>query len=69
MLKEGYSRNSASKLFLSWKALLSSLIVFNFNKIMEKKKKEGKDEELKWYLKIGYSAPTTGLLDSKGLLI
>ena len=26
MLKEGYSRISANKLFLSWKALLSSLV-------------------------------------------
>ena len=61
MLKEGYSRNSASKLFLSWKALLSSLVVSNFNKIIEKKKREGKDDEVKWYLRIGYSA-TTGLI-------
>ncbi|BCU69851.1 PaREP1 family protein [Stygiolobus caldivivus] len=68
MLKEGYSRNSASKLFLSWKALLSSIVVSNFNKIIEKKRKEGKEEEIKWYLRIGYSAPTTGLVGiSKGL--
>jgi len=58
MLKEGYSRNSASKLFLSWKALLSSLVVSNFNKIIEKKKREGKDDEVKLHLRIGYSAPT-----------
>ena len=59
MLKEGYSRNSASKLFLSWKALLSSIVVANFNKIMEMKK--GKEEEIKWYIR-RYSAPTTGLI-------
>ncbi|WP_311732931.1 PaREP1 family protein [Sulfurisphaera ohwakuensis] len=47
MLKAGYSRNSASKLFLSWKALLSSIVVTNFNKIVEKKKKEGKEDEVK----------------------
>jgi hypothetical protein len=62
MLKEGYTRNSASKLFLSWKALMSSLVVSNFNKIIEKKKKEGKENDIKWYLRIGYSAPTTGLM-------
>ncbi|BFI75846.1 PaREP1 family protein [Sulfurisphaera ohwakuensis] len=62
MLKAGYNRNSASKLFLSWKALLSSIVVTNFNKIVEKKKKEGKEDEVKWYLRIGYSAPTTGLV-------
>ncbi|AAK41617.1 PaREP1 family protein [Saccharolobus solfataricus] len=62
MLKEGYSRNSASKLFLSWKALLSSIVVTNFGKIMETKKKEGKEDEIKWYMRIGYSAPTTGLI-------
>jgi hypothetical protein len=62
MLKEGYTRNSASKLFLSWKALMSSLVVSNFNKIIEKKKKEGKEDDIKWYLRIGYSAPTTGLM-------
>ena len=62
MLKEGYSRNSANKLFLSWKALLSSIVVSNFNKIVEKKRREVKEEEVKWYLRIGYSAPTTGLV-------
>ncbi|BDC17579.1 PaREP1 family protein [Acidianus sp. HS-5] len=60
MLKNGYSRNSASKLFLSWKTLLSSIVVANFNKIMEMKK--GKEEEIKLYMRIGYSAPTTGLV-------
>ncbi|MBB5254303.1 PaREP1 family protein [Sulfurisphaera ohwakuensis] len=62
MLKAGYSRNSASKLFLSWKALLSSIVVTNFNKIVEKKKKEGKEDEVKWYLRIGYSTSTAGLV-------
>lgn len=62
MLKEGYTRNSASKLFLSWKALMSSLVVSNFNKIIDKKKKEGKEDDIKWYLRIGYSTPTTGLM-------
>ncbi|BBG27895.1 hypothetical protein IC007_2450 [Sulfuracidifex tepidarius] len=47
MLKEGYSRNSASKFFLSWKALLSSIAVSNFNKIVEDKRKEGKEDEVK----------------------
>ncbi|MFP3193943.1 MAG: PaREP1 family protein [Caldivirga sp.] len=62
MLKEGYSRNSAGKLFLSWKALLSSLVVSNFNKIIERKRREGREDEVKWYLRIGYTAPTTGLV-------
>ncbi|WP_286188777.1 hypothetical protein [Sulfolobus sp. S-194] len=52
MRKESYSRNSTSKLFLS-KGILSSIIVSNFNKIVEKKK-EGRKYEIKWYLRIGY---------------
>ena len=62
MLKEGYSRNAANKLFLSWKALLSSLVTSNFDKVVGKKLREGKVEEAEWYRKVGYSAPTTGLV-------
>ena len=61
MLKEGYSRNAANKLFLSWKALLSSLVASNFDKVVGKKLREGKVEEAEWYRRVGYTAPTTGL--------
>nr|WP_286188874.1 PaREP1 family protein [Sulfolobus sp. S-194] len=33
LLKEGFSRNSASKIFLSWKALISALTVMNLEKM------------------------------------
>ncbi|MFP3074851.1 MAG: PaREP1 family protein [Caldivirga sp.] len=34
----------------------------NFNKIIERKRREGREDEVKWYLRIGYTAPTTGLV-------
>ena len=55
LLKEGFSRNSASKIFLSWKALISALTVMN----LEKMPKDEKEKE--WYYKTGFLAPTTGL--------
>ena len=55
LLKEGFSRNSASKIFLSWKALISALTVMN----LEKMPKDEKEKE--WYYKTGFLAPKTGL--------
>lgn len=55
LLKEGFSRNSASKIFLSWKALISALTVMN----LEKMPKDEKEKE--WYYKTGFLAPTTSL--------
>ena len=37
-------------------------MVSNFNKIIERKRREGREDEVKWYLRIGYTAPTTGLV-------
>jgi len=55
MLKDGYSRNSANKIFLAWKAFISALVTLNLDKL-------GKDEKQKeWYNKIGFCAPTTGI--------
>jgi hypothetical protein len=35
LLKEGFSRNAASKVFMAWKAMISALVAAN----LEKKKK------------------------------
>ncbi|MEM1646681.1 MAG: PaREP1 family protein [Ignisphaera sp.] len=53
LLKEGFSRNSASKIFLSWKALISTLTVMNLEKMSR--------DEKEWYYKSGFLVPTTGL--------
>ncbi|AWR95312.1 PaREP1 family protein [Acidianus brierleyi] len=55
LLKEGFSRNSASKVFLSWKAIISALAVINLEKMPRNEK------EKEWYYKTGFLAPTTGL--------
>ncbi|QXJ29032.1 Crenarchaeal repeated sequence element [Saccharolobus shibatae B12] len=55
LLKEGFSRNSANKIFLSWKALMSALTVMNLEKMPRNEK------EKEWYYKTGFLAPTTGL--------
>ncbi|ACP37591.1 PaREP1 family protein [Saccharolobus islandicus] len=55
LLKEGFSRNSAGKIFLSWKAFISALTVMN----LEKMPKDEKEKE--WYYKTGFLTPTTGL--------
>jgi hypothetical protein len=55
MLKEGYTRNSAQKVFVAWKAIISALVSLNLDKL-------GKNEkEKEWYKKSGFSAPTTKL--------
>ncbi|BBG24833.1 PaREP1 family protein [Sulfuracidifex tepidarius] len=55
LLKEGFSRNSANKVFLSWKAFISALTVINLDKMPRDEK------EKEWYYKTGFLAPTTGL--------
>jgi hypothetical protein len=55
LLKEGFSRNSANKVFLSWKAIISALTVMNLEKMPRNEK------EKEWYYKSGFLAPTTGL--------
>nr|WP_256202654.1 PaREP1 family protein [Sulfuracidifex tepidarius] len=53
LLKEGFSRNSANKVFLSWKAFISALTVINLDKMPRDEK------EKEWYYKTGFLAPTT----------
>ncbi|BFI73903.1 PaREP1 family protein [Sulfurisphaera ohwakuensis] len=55
MLKEGFSRNSAGKVFMAWKAFISALVVLNLDRIYRDEKKK------EWYFKTGFLAPTTGL--------
>ncbi|BDB98193.1 MAG: PaREP1 family protein [Saccharolobus sp.] len=55
MLKEGFSRNSAGKVFMAWKAFISALVVLNLDRISRDEK------EKEWYFKTGFLAPTTGL--------
>lgn len=55
MLKEGFSRNSAGKAFMAWKAFISALVVLNLDKMYRDEK------EREWYYKTGFLAPTTGL--------
>jgi len=55
MLKEGYTRNSAQKVFMAWKAIISALVSLNLDKLG----KNEKEKEL--YKKSGFSAPTTKL--------
>ncbi len=54
-LKEDLSKNSASKAFMSWKALLSALVVINLEKMPRYEK------ERKWYYRTGFLAPATSL--------
>jgi signal transduction histidine kinase len=49
LLKEGFSRNAASKVFMAWKAMISALVVAN----LEKMPRDDKERE--------FLAPTTGL--------
>ncbi len=55
MLRQGFSRNSASKAFMAWKALISALVVLNLDRMYRDEK------EKEWYYKTGFLAPTTGL--------
>jgi hypothetical protein len=55
LLKEGFSRNAASKVFMAWKAMISALVAANLEKMPRD------DKEREWYMKAGFLAPTTGL--------
>ena len=58
MLRKGFLTNSASKAFISVKAIVSALVVKNLDRII----KDKPEKERGWYEKVGYSAPTTGLI-------
>ncbi|WP_236752440.1 PaREP1 family protein [Acidianus sp. HS-5] len=55
MLKEGFSRNSAGKAFIAWKAFISALVALNLDKMYRDEK------EKEWYYKTGFLAPIKGL--------
>ncbi|AWR93755.1 PaREP1 family protein [Acidianus brierleyi] len=55
LLQRGYSRNASQKAFMAWKAVVSVLVSINLDKMPKDEK------EKKWYNKIGFLAPTTGL--------
>jgi len=55
LLREGFSRNAASKVFMAWKAMISALVVANLEKMPRD------DKEREWYMKADFLAPTTGL--------
>ncbi|QXJ34103.1 PaREP1 family protein [Saccharolobus shibatae] len=58
MLKKGMITNASSKAFITVKAMVSALVIKNFDKIIQSKSEKEKD----WYERVGYSAPTTGLI-------
>jgi len=58
MLKKGMITNASSKAFITVKAMVSALVIKNFDKIVQSKSEKEKD----WYERVGYSAPTTGLI-------
>ncbi|BDC18945.1 PaREP1 family protein [Acidianus sp. HS-5] len=58
MLRKGMITNASSKAFIAVKAIISALIVKNFDKIIKFKS----EKEKEWYERVGYSAPTTGLI-------
>ncbi len=58
MLRRGFLTNAASKAFISVKAIVSALVVKNLDRII----KDKPEKERGWYEKVGYSAPTTGLI-------
>ena len=56
MLSRELYQNAANKAFTALKALLSALVVLEaIEKIRDEKRRE-------WYMKVGYAAPTTGML-------
>ena len=57
ILSRGLLQNAAAKAFMSVKSILSALIVSNFGKLVEVV-----DGRRIWYERVGYSAPTTGLI-------
>ncbi|WP_016730313.1 PaREP1 family protein [Saccharolobus islandicus] len=58
MLKKGMITNASSKTFITVKAMVSALVIKNFDKIVQSKSEKEKD----WYERVGYSALTTGLI-------
>jgi flagellar motor component MotA len=50
--------SAASKIFLAVKEIISALIVKNFDRFLQDKS----EKEKEWYQRIGYSAPTTGII-------
>jgi len=55
LLREGFSRNAASKVFMAWKSMISALVVANLEKMPRD------DKEREWYMKTDFLAPTTEL--------
>lgn len=56
MLNRELYQNAANKAFMALKALLSALVVLEvIEKIRDEKRRE-------WYTRVGYAAPTTGML-------
>lgn len=55
--------NASSKAFIAVKAIISALVVKNFDNILKSKSEKEKD----WYERVGYSAPTTGSYDLEKL--
>jgi hypothetical protein len=58
MLRKGMITNASSKAFIAVRAIISALVVKNFDNILKSKSEKEKD----WYERVGYSAPTTGLI-------
>ncbi len=58
MLRKGMITNASSKAFIAVKAMVSALVVKNFDKILQLKSEKERD----WYERVGYTAPTTGLM-------
>ena len=55
MLREGFSRNAAQKVFMAWKAMISALTAMNLDRLPRN------EDERKWYYKSGYLVPTKSL--------
>ncbi|MEZ0318909.1 MAG: PaREP1 family protein [Pyrobaculum sp.] len=55
MLNRELYQNAANKAFMALKALLSALAVLEVIEKTDEKRRE-------WYVKVGYAAPTTGML-------
>ncbi|BCU70012.1 PaREP1 family protein [Stygiolobus caldivivus] len=58
MLKRGMLTNASAKAFMAVKAIVSALVVKNLDKVLQSKP----EKEKEWYERVGYSAPTTGLI-------
>jgi HEPN domain-containing protein len=56
MLRRGLYQNAADKAFMALKALVSALVVSRLDALA----KDGRRRE--WYERVGYAAPTTGLV-------